>query len=90
MVVEEATVSSAALIFRKATSMRPKRKLVKSTQKPVPKPPPIVIVPDTSYLDDKGNIFLQDIIIVSDATVYTKIRMSLTDMAKRKTDGKSK
>lgn len=63
-----------------------KRKPKKLIQKPLP----IVIVPDTSYVDDKGVVIPSDIILISDATIYTKIRMTLANVLKRKTNGKSK
>ena len=65
-----------------------KRKRIKS--KVVQKPSPIVIVPDRTCIDDAGNVILTDIILVVDPTVYTKIRMSLTDATRRETDDKSK
>lgn len=69
--------------------MAKKRKLVKSTQKSTPKPEPIVIVPDKSYLNDKGTVIPTDVILISDPTIYAKIRMSLADMTNRRTDDKS-
>lgn len=63
-----------------------KRMLMKSIQKPLP----IVIVPNTSYVDDKGVVIPSDIILISDATIYTKIRMTLANATKRITNDKSK
>lgn len=51
--------------------------------KPKKKLPPIVIVPDKSYTDDKGTVIPTDVILIADLTVYSKIRMILTEMAKR-------
>lgn len=65
----------------------PRRKSRKTT---TPKPPPIVIVPDKTYIDDTGNLIPTDIILISDPTVYSKIRMSLAEMANRSPDDKSK
>lgn len=65
--------------------MSKKRTLKKSIQKP----PPIVIVPDKSYVDDGGIVTPTDIILITDPTIYSKIRMTLTDITNRRSDDKS-
>ena len=49
--------------------MSTQRKLRKSIQKL----PPIVIVPDKSYIDDTGKVIPTDVILVSDPTMYKRM-----------------
>lgn len=35
--------------------------------------PPIVVVPDKSYIDDTGNIILTDVILIADLVMYEKM-----------------
>lgn len=48
----------------------------KSTQK-MPKLPPIVIVPDKSYIDDTGDLIPMDVILVSDLEMYRRMNAIL-------------
>lgn len=41
------------------------------------KQPPIVIVPDKSYIDDTGNIIPTDVILITDAKTYRKMSLIL-------------
>ncbi len=52
--------------------MATKRKQVKSITKPR-RLPPIVIVPDKSYIDDTGNVIPTDVILIADTSVYSDI-----------------
>ncbi len=61
--------------------MTTKRKQVKSITKPR-RLPPIVVVPDKSYIDDTGNVIPTDVILISDATFYMKMKAILPDDAK--------
>lgn len=54
----------------------------------MPKPPPIVIVPNKTYITDKNIVIPSDVIVVVDATIYTKIRMSLANAARRNPNDK--
>lgn len=53
--------------------MPPTKKRKKSVQKPTPKAPPIVFVPDKSYINDGGSIFPINVILVSDPIMYEKM-----------------
>ena len=48
----------------------PRRKV----KKPIPKPPPIVFVPDKSYIGDDGNIIPTDVILVADPVLYGRMK----------------
>ena len=39
--------------------------------------PPIIIVPDKTYVDDEGNVIPTDVILISDFTFYGKMRAVL-------------
>ena len=52
-------------------SKEPKRK------KSMPKLPPIIIVPDKSYIDDTGNVIPTDVILISDLVMYQKMNAIL-------------
>ena len=52
--------------------MTTKRKQVKSITKPR-RLPPIVVVPDKSYIDDTGNVIPTDVILISDTSFYSNI-----------------
>ena len=56
--------------------MTTKRKREKSIETPR-RLPPIVIVPDKSYIDDTGNVIPTDVILISDPTFYAKIKAIL-------------
>ena len=44
-----------------------------SEQKPK-KDPPIIIVPDATYLDDEGHLTVTDVILVKDAVMFAKMQ----------------
>lgn len=56
--------------------MTTKRKHQKSIQKPR-RQPPIVIVPDKSYIDDTGNVIPTDVILIADPTMYERMQAVL-------------
>ena len=56
--------------------MTTKRKQVKSITKPR-RLPPIVVVPDKSYIDDTGNVIPTDVILISDSTMYMRMQKVL-------------
>ena len=37
------------------------------------KQPPIIIVPDKSYIDDKGNVIPTDVILITDPFMYHRM-----------------
>ncbi|KKK65889.1 hypothetical protein LCGC14_2969610 [marine sediment metagenome] len=37
------------------------------------KQPPIIIVPDKSYIDDKGNVIPTDVILITDINMYYRM-----------------
>ncbi len=39
--------------------------------------PPIVVVPDKSYIDDTGNVIPTDVILISDPTMYHRMQKVL-------------
>ena len=39
--------------------------------------PPIVVVPDKSYIDDTGNVIPTDVILVSDLEMYERMQAVL-------------
>jgi len=51
-----------------------RRKLVNSIK---PKPAPIVVVPDKTYLDDKGEVIPTDVILIADPIFYQKMSLVL-------------
>ncbi len=53
--------------------MSKKPKLKKSIQKA----PPIVFVPDKSYINDAGDVIPTDVILVSDPVMYERMSMVL-------------
>ena len=53
----------------------PRRKI----KKPIQKPPPIVFVPDKSYIGDDGNIIPTDVILVADPIMYGRM-MKILDV----------
>ena len=53
-----------------------KRKQEKSIQKPR-RLPPIVVVPDKTYIDDTGNVIPTDVILVSDLEMYGRMQALL-------------
>ncbi len=57
--------------------MATKRTQRKSSQK-MPKLPPIIIVPDKSYIDDTGNVIPTDVILISDLEMYRKMNAILS------------
>ena len=49
-------------------------------KKPIEKPhrlPPIVVVPDKTYIDDTGNVIPTDVILISDLSFYSNMRTIL-------------
>ena len=46
-------------------------------KKTIRKQPPIVIVPDKTYIDDTGNVIPTDVILISDLTVYNRMEAVL-------------
>lgn len=56
--------------------MTTKRNQEKSTQK-MPKLPPIVIVPDKTYIDDTGSLIDTDVILISDLEMYRRMNAIL-------------
>ncbi len=53
----------------------------KSIKKPQ-KPPPIVVVPDKSYLDDTGNVIPIDVICIADFKLYKQMEIGLENWKK--------
>lgn len=66
--------------FQKGNSMRIKRK--KTVKKVKQKPLPIVIVPDKTYIDDKGLVIPTDIILISDPIMYKRMSKVLAAWGK--------
>ncbi|MCK5601273.1 hypothetical protein KAR91_05380 [Candidatus Pacearchaeota archaeon] len=58
---------------------------IKKTQQPVPKSPPVVIVPDKSYVDDTGHLIPTELIVLTHAEYYGKFISCLYENAKHKT-----
>lgn len=50
---------------------------MRKTKKTLPKLPPIVIVPDKSYIDDTGNVIPMDVILISDLEMYRRMNAIL-------------
>ena len=65
--------------------MATKRKQVKSITKPR-RLPPIVIVPDKSYIDDTGNIIPIDVVVLVNPTAYKNIVIALQKETGKKND----
>ena len=51
-----------------------RRKLVKSIKK---RPPPIIVVPDKTYIDDTGNVIPTDVILITDPILYERMNSVL-------------
>ncbi len=56
--------------------MATKRTQRKSIKK-LPKLPPIVVVPDKSYLDAKGDVIPTDVILIADLEIYRQMNTAL-------------
>ena len=56
--------------------MTTKRNQAKSIQKPR-RLPPIVVVPDKSYIDDTGNVIPTDVIFIFDPGMYERMQAVL-------------
>lgn len=56
--------------------MSKKRKQEKSIEKPR-RLPPIVVVPDKTYIDDTGDVIPTDVILVSDLVFYGRMQALL-------------
>lgn len=54
------------------------RKIRKSLPPPQDKPP-IVFVPNTSYIDDKGRLKPMGVIIVADEKIYARMKETITN-----------
>ena len=48
--------------------------------------PPIVVVPDKTYIDDTGSVIPTDVILVSDLELYEEMRVVLEFWDKEPTD----
>ena len=62
------------------TTKRNQRKSIPIPERLLRKPrrqPPIVVVPDKSYIDDTGNVIPTDVILVSDPTMYERMHKVL-------------
>ena len=46
-------------------------------KKAMPKLPPIVVVPDKSYLDAKGDVIPTDVILIADLEIYRRMNTAL-------------
>ena len=49
----------------------------RTQKKSIQKLPPIVIVPDKSYIDATGNVIPMDVILISDLVMYQKMNAIL-------------
>lgn len=56
--------------------MTTKCKHQKSIEKPR-RQPPIVVVPDKSYIDDTGNVIPTDVILITDLEMYRRMNAIL-------------
>lgn len=45
----------------------------RTCKKTTHRPPPIVVVPDKSYIDDIGNVIPMDVILISDLKMYERM-----------------
>ena len=61
--------------------MATKRTQRKSIKK-LPKLPPIVVVPDKSYLDAKGDVIPTDVILIADLEMYRRMNAVLSAWGK--------
>lgn len=50
------------------------------------KPPPIIVVPDKSYIGDDGNIIPTDVILIADPTMYERMKAVLEAWGKEEMD----
>ena len=53
----------------------PSKKHIQKT--PTRRLPPIVVVPDKTYIDDTGNVIPTDVILVSDLEMYERMQALL-------------
>lgn len=63
--------------------MTTKRKQPKSVEKPH-RLPPIVIVPDKTYIDDTGNVIPTDVILISDLSMYLDMKAIIDESENRR------
>lgn len=63
--------------------MSVKRRLRK-TIKSIPKTPPVVIIPDRSYLDDTGHLIATELVVLTHQEYYAKFLGALYDEPKKK------
>ena len=56
--------------------MTTKRKQQKSAEKPR-RLPPIVIVPDKSYIDDTGHLITTDVIVLTNQSYHAKVTAAI-------------
>jgi len=54
-----------------------------SPEQPSIKAPPIIIVPDATYLDDESRLTSTDVILVKDAIMFTKMQEALKAWGKK-------
>ena len=62
------------------TTKRNQQKSIPIPERLLRKPrrlPPIVVVPDKSYIDDTGNVIPTDVILVSDLEMYGRMQALL-------------
>jgi len=69
-------VSPFSFFFEKGNPVTTKSKIKKSVEKPR-RLPPIVVVPDKSYIDDTGNVIPTDVILISDLSMYSNMKAIL-------------
>ncbi len=50
------------------------------------KQPPIIVVPDKSYIDDKGNLILVDAILFPNLKFYNQLKRILDTLEKSQKD----
>jgi len=60
--------------FEKGNSVTTKRKQLKSIEKPR-RLPPIVIVPDKTYIDDTGNLITTDVTVIIDSITHQNLSL---------------
>lgn len=67
-----------------------RRRVTKSVNSIPPKLPPIVFVPDKTYIGDTGDIIPMDVILVADPVMYMKMKKILDVWGKEQmgVDGK--
>ena len=71
----------APLVFFEKGNPVTSKLITPFTSKPE-KLPPIVVVPDKSYIDDTGNVIPTDVILISDPTIYARMRVCLPNDTK--------